>query len=285
MNSRRSFLKKSLGGILLMSMPSVAKANFAETKPYVRGDRKVNKFNVGIAGYSFLHFKLDETLEAMRKMDVRYLCIKDFHLPFNSTDAQIKEFHAKCAAKNIKGYAVGPIYMKSEAEIDRAFDYAKRVGVDLIVGVPLYELLPYLEKKVIETGFRYAIHNHGPDGQPYPDLEDVINRVKDLDPRIGSCLDIGHNLRFGKDPIAALLKWHKRVFDVHIKDVTGWTKAGQRTEIGRPDGLIDWPKFIRALRKVGYSGVCSLEHEKDMKDPFIGMAESIGYFKAVMDIA
>jgi hypothetical protein len=34
---------------------------------------------------------------------------------------------------------------------------------------------------------------------------------------------------------------------------------------------------------VRYSGVCSLEYEKDMADPFAGIAESIGYFRGVMD--
>lgn len=37
--------------------------------------------------------------------------------------------------------------MKSETEIDKAFDYAKRVGVKKIIGVPNYELLPYVDKK------------------------------------------------------------------------------------------------------------------------------------------
>lgn len=37
--------------------------------------------------------------------------------------------------------------MKTEQEIDNAFEYAKRVGVKLIVGVPNYDLLPYLDKR------------------------------------------------------------------------------------------------------------------------------------------
>ena len=108
------------------------------------------KFKVGMAGYTFVKFDLDKTLEIMQKCDVKYLCIKDFHLPLNSTDEQIVAFHAKLAAKGVTGYAVGPIYMRSEQEIDNAFAYAKRVGVKLIVGVPNYELLPYVDKKVKE---------------------------------------------------------------------------------------------------------------------------------------
>jgi sugar phosphate isomerase/epimerase len=71
------------------------------------------------------------------------------------------------------------------------------------------------------------------------------------------------------------------VFDIHIKDVTDSTKAGTGIELGR--GKIDFRSLVKALRKWNYTGSCSLEYEKDMKDPFLGIAESIGYFKAVCD--
>lgn len=41
-------------------------------------------------------------------------------------------------------------------------------------------------------------------------------------------------------------------------------------------------KFIATLRKVKYSGKCSLEFEKEMKDNLPGIAESIGYFRGAM---
>jgi inosose dehydratase len=237
------------------------------------------KFKVGMAGYTFAKFDIDKTLETMEKCDVHYLCIKDFHLPLNSTDEQIATFHAKLKAKGITGYGVGPIYMRSKEEID-TFEYAKRVGVKLIVGVPNYELLPYVDQKVKEYDFKYAIHLHGPDMPLYPDADDVWDHVKDLDPRIGMCLDIGHDTRNGKDPVQDLKKYRSRVFDIHIKDVTAPTKQGYSVEIGR--GIIDFPAFVRALREVGYSGMCSLEHERNMDDPFMGIAESIGYFRGVI---
>ena len=237
-------------------------------------------FKIGMAGYTFVKFDLDKTLETMQRADVHYLCIKDFHLPFNSADEEIAAFHAKLKDKGVTGYAVGPIYMKSEPEVDRAFEYARRVGVKLIVGVPNYELLPYVDKKVKEYGLNYAIHLHGPDIELYPDADNVWENVKNLDPRIGMCLDIGHDTRNGKDPVADLKKYHSRVFDIHIKDVTGNTKLGYSLEIGR--GVIDFPAFVKMLREVGYTGVCSLEHEKNMDHPFMGIAESIGYFRGVI---
>ena len=268
--------------LALLYALSVFVCNAQETKPGPQPPPETGeKFKVGMAGYTFVKFDLDKTLETLKKTDVHYLCIKDFHLPFASTDEEIAAFHAKLKANDITGYAVGPIYMKTTEEIDRAFAYAKRVGVKLVVGVPNYDLLPYVDKKVKEYDFKYAIHLHGPDMPLYPDADDVWNNVKDLDPRIGMCLDIGHDTRNGKDPVADLKKYHTRVFDIHIKDVTGTTKLGYSLEIGR--GVIDFPAFVRMLREVGYTGVCSLEHEKDMTDPFMGIAESIGYFRGVIE--
>ncbi|MDR1372890.1 MAG: sugar phosphate isomerase/epimerase [Dysgonamonadaceae bacterium] len=242
------------------------------------------KFNLGMAGYTFVRFNLEQTLDAMQKLDIKYLCVKDFHLPLNSTDEQIAEFHRTLASKGVTGYAVGPIYMNREEEVDRAFDYARRVGVKLIVGVPLHALLPYVDKKVKEYNIKYAIHLHGPDmPDKYPDADDVWMNVKDLDPRIGMCLDIGHDVRNGKNPVEDMKKYHSRVFDIHIKDVTANTKDGRPFEIGR--GVIDFPAFVKTLREVGYTGACSIEHERNMDDPFTGIGESTGYFRAVLALS
>ena len=282
MTTRRSFVKKAGVGLLAMGTSSAFLSEELYAMPsVVKKAPKKDLFQVSMAGYSFLHFDIDKTLEMMQRIDVHYLCIKDFHLKFDSTDAEIAAFHAKLKTKGVTGYGVGPIYMKSEAEIDRAFAYAKRVGVKLVVGVPNYELLPYVDKKVKEYDFNYAIHIHGPDIKEYPNAKDVIDHVQHLDPRIGMCLDIGHDARAGFDPTEDLKKYHKRVFDIHIKDVTAASKEGKTCEIGR--GVIDIPAFVKMLRKVKYAGACSLEFEKDMKDPLAGIAESIGYFKGVMD--
>lgn len=273
MNSRRTFVKKGIAGLMAGSIISLPeKSNAAPAK-------KEDTFKLGIAGYSFVHFKLDEALEMMKKTDVHYLCIKDFHLPYNSTAEQITAFHQKLKGAGVTGYAVGPIYTKTHQDIDNAFDYAKRVGVDLIVGIPNHDDLKYVEQKVKETNIRYAIHNHGPEDKLYPNATSVYNHVKDLDPRVGLCFDMGHNRRDNQDSVADLGKYSKRIFDIHLKNVTAATKDGKTCELGR--GIIDIPAFVKMLRKVKYTGSCSLEYEKDMKEPLAGIAESVGYFRGV----
>jgi sugar phosphate isomerase/epimerase len=57
-------------------------------------------------------------------------------------------------------------------------------------------------------------------------------------------------------------------------------KDAKVIEIGR--GAINFPAFVKALKKIKYSGVCSIEYEKDMSDPLAGMAESVGYFRGIL---
>jgi len=280
MTNRRSFLKKASGSLAVATLhPTVALVDAPQSGPRASEDL----FRLGMAGYSFRYFDLDKSLEMMKKTDVHYLCIKDFHLPLNSTADQIATFHETLKKAGVTGYAVGPIYMKTTQEIDNAFDYARRVGVKLIVGVPNEELLPYVDKKVKEFDVRYAIHIHGPDIKLWPNATSVMTAVKNLDPRMGLCFDMGHAMRYGDDPIADLEKYARRIFDIHLKNVTAATKEGSTCELGR--GVIDVPAFVSMLRKVKYEGCCSLEYEKDMKDPLVGIAESVGYFKGVCDTA
>lgn len=284
---RRKFLSTSIAAATVAALANVPLPSLAAARKNGRNTTiknpspKTDAFHLGMAGYSFVKFDLQKTLETMQKLDLHYLCIKDFHLPLDSTEEQIAAFHKKLSDYGVTGYGVGPIYMKTEAEVDRAFAYARRVGVNLLVGVPNYELLDYVEKKVQEYDIRLAIHLHGPDMPIYPNAEDIWNNVKDRDSRMGMCLDIGHNLRYGSDSLADYCKYHSRVYDMHLKDVTAPTKEGKRAEVGR--GIIDFPLYIKLMRKYGYSGSVSLEHEKDMDNPFMGMAESIGYFRGVAD--
>ena len=282
MTTRRSFVKKAGVGLLAMGATSSILGGEIYAMPAPeKSPQKEDLFKVSMAGYSFLHFDIDTTLEMMQRIDVNYLCIKDFHLKLDATKEECDAFHAKLKSKGVTGYGVGPIYMdRNESQIDAAFEYAKRAGVKLIVGIPKYEHLPYVDKKVKEYDFKYAIHIHGPDNPLYPNAKNVWDSVKNLDPRIGMCLDIGHDARDGFDPVEDLKKYYTRVFDVHIKDVTAASKAGTTCEMGR--GILDIPAFVKMLRKVKYDGACSLEFEKDMRDPMAGLAESIGYFKGVM---
>jgi inosose dehydratase len=276
MNTRRQFLKLAGTGVLAAGASSL----YASTAITDSAEKGVNTFTVGMAGYSFKEFTVEKTIGMMKRIGVSNLSLKDFHMPMNSTQQEINAVIEKFKSAGINVYTVGVVYMKTQESVDQAFEYAKMAGVKMIVGAPDYELLPYVEKKIKTYDFKMAIHNHGPDNPLYPNATDIWNHIKDLDARIGICIDIGHTTRDGQDPAVDILKYQSRIYDMHVKDVDKATKEGITVEMGR--GIIDIPKVIETLRKIKYSGSCSLEFEKDMTDPLPGIAESIGYLKGVM---
>jgi inosose dehydratase len=273
--SRRNFIKTTGAGVLTAGIPV-----FSSGSTPVHPPAATDQFSLAVAGYTFAKINLDQSLEMMKRVGMKYIGLKDFHLPLTSTKEVIDQTLAKMKSFGVEPYGVGPIYMKSEAAVDQAFAYARLVGVNLIIGVPDVQFLPYVEKKVKEYNFRLAIHNHGPDLPIYPSAEDIWKEIKDLDQRIGFCLDIAHTVRLGLDPVETYIKYKERMYDFHIWDVDKPEKAGWCVEAGR--GIIDFPKFFKTLRDNKYKGTCSLEYGKDMADPLPGVAESIGYFRGVL---
>lgn len=276
--SRRNFIQKMAVGVAGISgVPlighSTAFASIASPKAEAH-------LPVGIAGYTFYQFELDQAIAMMKRLNLSYLSLKDKHLPLNSNDEKIRSVLKQCAESGIKVYTVGVIYMKTKAAVDEAFDYAKKVGVDIIVGVPNYDLLDYAEEKVKASNIKLAIHNHGPEDALYPSPQSVYDRIKNRDSRMGLCMDIGHAVRAGADVVKSIKAYKDRLFDMHIKDVTGAFKEAKAIEIGR--GVIDFAALIKTLDKINYKGVCSIEFEKDMKDPLPGLAESVGFLEGTI---
>ena len=237
-------------------------------------------FELGLASYTTRKFTLDETIEMARRLDLKNVCLKSFHLPMDATPDECAAVAKKCKDAGLNLYGGGVITMKTEADVDQAFDYAKAAGMSVIVGVPYPEVLPLVDRKVKEYDIKVAIHNHGPGDKVYPTPESAIERVKDLDRRIGLCIDIGHTVRIGADPIQDVVRFADRLHDLHIKDVSAAAKEGKTLEIGR--GVIDIPAFLKALIGSGYSGIASFEYEKDGDDPLPGLAESVGYVRGVL---
>ena len=270
---KQLFRLLTLAALLSLTLPAKAQL--------VSGPRGYDDFKIGVAGYTYRSYDIDQTLAFLQSMEVKYLSIKDWWLPLDSTKEQMDAFKAKCREYGVNPYILGPIYMRSEADVDRAFAYAERYGADVFIGVPTYELTDYMIKKVKETGIKVAIHTHGPDGQPFPNIQKVVEIYKDPSLGIGCCMDLGHSVRMGEVIVKDIKKYKDWIYDIHIKDESAASKAGQTWEMGR--GVMDFRPIVKVLRQIKYNGVVSLEFEKNGNNPHPGVAESIGYLRGVSD--
>jgi len=84
------------------------------TKIMARQDAdKESAFPIGIAGYTFYRIDVQTTIRMLQRLGIRYLSLKDIHLPLNSFEEVIKSTISQFSAAGIQIYAVGVIYMKT----------------------------------------------------------------------------------------------------------------------------------------------------------------------------
>jgi sugar phosphate isomerase/epimerase len=274
---RRQFLKSGALG-MLASLGGPGQAAARSVGP--ESGAKAVPFGLGLASYTLREFNLDRAIEMTRRLALGRIVLKSMHLPLESSEAEVAGAARKVREAGLDLYGCGVVYMTNEAEVDQGFRYARAAGMRLIIGAPNPELLDLVEKRVKEFDIKLAIHNHGPEDKLYPTPDTVFEKIANLDRRIGLCVDIGHTMRAGVDPSEAAEKCAGRLLDFHVKDVTSATADGQTVEMGR--GVIDLPRFVRTVVKLGFAGTLAFEFEKDAGDPLPGLAESVGYFRGLL---
>ncbi len=236
---------------------------------------------VSVASYTFRKQTLEETIKGINRTGLKYVSIKDVHLPFNTTAQQRKEIAQKFIDAGITPLSCGNVSMKNdEADVRRAFEYARDIGLPTIVCAPAPDSMPILDKMVKEFDIKLAIHNHGPEDKHFPTPESVWDAAKPFDKRIGLCIDVGHAARAGADPAADILRFRERLYDMHFKDISNITPRGAPMEVGR--GVLNISGMLENLLKIRYTHLVSFEYEKNDADPLPGLMESMGYTRGVL---
>lgn len=238
-------------------------------------------FKLGIASYTFRKFSVDDTIKAIKRLNLHYISIKDFHLSLDSSTQERKAVVQKFKDAGITPLSCGNITMQNdEKDVRRAFEYAKDCGLSTIVCSPHPDSMPLLDKMVKEYNIKLAIHNHGPEDKRFPSPYDVMKAIANYDSRIGLCIDVGHTARAKVNPAEAIVKLKERLYDLHFKDITSTEPDGKTTEAGR--GVLDIPSIIKALQKIKYPYLVSIEYEEQGDDPLPSVSETVGYFHGVI---
>jgi len=277
--SRRRFLALSTAaaaGATWFDSPRILRAaGLADAKDPWGG------FPVGVQSYSLRNYSVEEAIRHLQGMGVHYVEFTGKHLPVEATDEQaaaIKKLLADAGIK-ISAHGVNNFSKNHEAN-KKLFDFAKRIGFKTLSANPQpdAETFASLDKLAAEYDIRIAIHNHGP-GALYDKLDSVKKIVAGHDKRIGACVDCGHFLRSGEDPVKCVLELSDRVHGVHLKDEKETnTKASSNVVIGK--GHLDVVGLFKALRQIKFpaDGALSLEYEANPMNP-------IDEMKACLEVA
>ena len=210
------------------------------------------------------------------------MCIRDsVHLPRTDPHETTRAHAATIRAAGITIMGGGTITLPNDpAQIKKDFEYAKNAGFPLIFVAPDPAALDTIEEMAKTYDIKVAIHNHGPEDKHWPRPQDAYAAVKSRDKRLGLCLDVGHTLRTGTDPVQASRECRDRLYDMHVKDLRVKTDKDSQVAVGR--GSIDFPALFRTLIDIGYQGQVGLEYEIDAKDPLPGILESFSYMRGVL---
>ncbi len=277
--TRRHFLQSSLLGAATLATSALPRAVAAgPAKPERIPDHGLK---LGMASYTLRKFSLDQAIAMTKQAGLKYITLKDVHLPMKSTTAQRQEVRRKVEAAGLVLMGGGVIYMKNdEKEIRDIFDYARDAGMPTIVCSPAPDALDNVEKMAKEYDLRIAIHNHGPGDQRYPSALDVLRLTKNRDTRMGICIDVGHTVRLGEDPLEVIRQCASRLYDFHIKDILGADATSKATEVGK--GIIDIVGVLKAFVQMKFPYHVALEYESYSDNPMTGVLESVAYMRGVL---
>ncbi|HEX4228051.1 MAG TPA: sugar phosphate isomerase/epimerase family protein [Bryobacteraceae bacterium] len=270
--TRRRFLGASAGiaGLLVGSKAGAEVSN------------DLGGFKLGITTWSLRDFQRPLAIEMIKQLQTPYVSVKEFHLPYRSTTAELIAGRKEFENAGLRIMAGGNITLAKDDEADmrRYFDYAKTCGMPMIICAPTHQNLKLLESFVKEYNIAAAIHNHGPHDKNFPTPQVVLDAVRDLDPRVGLCLDVGHSAAAGVDIVQAISDSGPRLLDMHIKDVKSAKDESTGCDVG--EGVLPIIGIFRALQKIRYRGCVNLEYEFNADAPMTGMLKSFAYMRGAL---
>jgi sugar phosphate isomerase/epimerase len=278
-HTRRAFVGTTVGAAAWAAFARTSSAS--PTSSSGAAPDRMSRLTLGLASYSVREFTLDQALDMAKTLGVTHMTFKDVHVPRTDPPEATRALRAKIQAAGITIVGGGTINIANDpVQIKKEFEYAKNAGFPMIYTSPVPEALDTLEQLAKTYDITVAIHNHGPEDKLWPRPQDAYAAVKSRDRRLGLCVDIGHTIRTGTDPVQACREVRDRLYDMHVKDLTVKTDQKSETKVGR--GVIDFPALFRTLIEIGYKGQVGLEYEIEPKDPLPGMIESMAYMRGVL---
>jgi sugar phosphate isomerase/epimerase len=281
--SRRDFVRSGALTAAALAVPIGSSASSLTSRDERASPKEAPPIRLGLASYTFRNFTRAQLIGFMKQLNVCALNAKDVkdHLPLDPEQeaAALSDY----VAAGITLHAAGAIYFPKDedADIRSKFDYCKRAGINVIVaGDPAVATLPRIEKFVKEYDIRIAIHNHGPEDKLWPSPLDVLKVVKNMDPRMGCCIDVGHAVRAGADIVQTIQEAGPRLFNIHMKDLTDFHDKESQVAVG--EGIMPVRKMFEALVAVKYKGFVDLEYEIHSDDPMPGVIASFSYMRGAL---
>ena len=255
---------------------------------------KIKPLPMAVQCWTFRKFTFFETLQKVKDLGIKYLeayprqalssNMPDVQLDHNLSDEQLQMIRNKLNEMGITLVNYGVVDLgKDEASMIKVFNFAKKMGITTIITEPEFDDFSLIEKLVQQYNIKIAIHNH-PTPSRYALPLTVLEHVKGLDKRIGSCADTGHWLRSGVVPVEALRLLKGRIISTHLKDLN---ESGVKEAYDVPfgQGVANIHDILAELTLQKYQGylVIEYENEAEVMNPSPSILKGLEYIKSIAD--
>jgi sugar phosphate isomerase/epimerase len=280
--ARRTFLKVAALGAASAALTAPTLEAAEPRRERTAQSAKNFGVRLGVASYSLRDFPRAKAIEMTKELGTPYINLKSMHLPYESSPSEIAVARQEIAAAGLEIVGGGMITFDVDTDdgVQKYFDYAKAAGMPVMVSTCHPAVLPRVEKFAKRYDIKVAIHNHGPEDPDFPSPYDALKAVKNMDRRMGLCIDVGHTVRTGADVVKAAADAGSRLLDMHIKDLRDLKDKDSQCIVG--EGKIPIAELFRQLEKMRYAGYVNLEYEIDEKNPMPGMKQSFAYMRGVL---
>jgi sugar phosphate isomerase/epimerase len=147
----------------------------------------------------------------------------------------------------------------SDAEIERGFEMANALGVDILTASSNVSMASRVDKYAAQHRIRVGFHGHDrtDDSDEFSTAETFARALQGVSEYICVNLDIGHFTAAGGDPVAYLEAHHDRIVTLHLKDRK--RNHGPNLPFGQGDTPIG--PVLRLLRDRGWKIYSNIEYE------------------------
>ena len=289
-----SFMQAAITGLCLAALAVGGVAQSAAAEDAVPGapNAEALGWRIGCQLWSFNRFSFMEAIDKNASIGLKYAEAfpgqrLSADLPEDvKFDHNMSEEHRALAVKHLADRGVSLVAYgvvgipREEEEARKIFDFAKKMGIGIVVAEPASSILDMMEKLAEEYDLKVAIHNH-PKPSKYWDYKKVLEATEGRSARLGACADTGHWLRSDLNSLEAVKALEGRLVSFHLKDLGEIGNPGAEdviwgTGIGEVEALL-----TEAHRQKLENPVFSIEYETNWDNNVPDIAACVAYFDQV----
>jgi len=225
------------------------------------------QFTLALQAYTFKDRSLVETLETAKRLGFKAIeltSVQKIGGTFKGsvkysdmspeTVSAVRAYLDNCG---VKALSYGVVNEKDEAGWRKQFEFAKALGIGMLLTEPPPEQLPLIDRLAQEYKIRIHLHNHARTS-PWWDPAFMAKQVAACSEWVGAGADIGHWVPAGVKPPEGIRQLtSSRVFALHFVDVN---ENGKPVPYGT--GVGDLKSVLDTLKGKNAPVILTLEYEQ-----------------------